>query len=133
MSALAAVENPLQLVSPPRVALRNVSGRIQETPAAFEDMHAWELNSELVLVCPELRRRSLELLAERDADLSQDRLPRPILLPSAAADDDGQVTGRVAEGVLGYALQRVWDSTRLAFTIVGVLFTIAMLAELLAR
>jgi hypothetical protein len=132
MSALAAVENPLQLVSPPRVALRNVSGRIQETPAAFEDMHAWELNSELVLVCPELRRRSLELLAERDADLSQDRLPRPILLPSAAADDD-QVTGGGADAVLGYTLQRVWDSMRLGFTIVGVLFTLAMLAELLSR
>jgi hypothetical protein len=132
MSALAAVENRLQRVSPPRVPLRNVSGRIEETPAAFEDMHAWELNSELVLVCPELRRRSLELLAERDADLLRDRLPRPILLPAAAADDD-QVTGGGADAVLGYTLQRVWDSMRLGFTIVGVLFTLAMLAELLSR
>jgi hypothetical protein len=130
MSALAAVENPLQ-TSPGRVALRNVSGRIAETPA--EDMHAWELNSELVLVCPELRRRSLELLSERDANLVRDRLPRPVLLPSAAADDDHVTTRRVAEAVLGYTLQRVWDTTRLGFTIVGVLFIIAILAELIAR
>jgi hypothetical protein len=132
MSALAAAENPLQLVRTPRVALRYVSGRIEETPTAFEEMHAWELNSELVLVCPELRLRSLELLPECDPELSHDRFPRPILLPSAAAEHD-QVTGRVVVAVLGYTLQRVWDITRLGFTIVGVLFTIAVLAELLAR
>src|SRR5215211_790098 len=41
-----------------------------------EEIELWELHSELVLVCPEVCRRALELLPERDPDAFLTQTPR---------------------------------------------------------
>jgi hypothetical protein len=135
------VEKHLQLDAPPRPALRPVAH-----PRAHEDVQPWEIHSELVLVDPELRRRSLELLPEIDLDARLARPPEPIVLaplapPAPAAAPAPPATPASVEtepavesiGFLRYMVHRVIDITRFGLAVIGAIFVLAMLSELLAR
>jgi hypothetical protein len=133
MSAVA-LESPLQFVDRPRRDLRpfdDPAASSAETPAASADMQPWELHSELVLVCPELRRRSLELLPERDPDAFATRPQRPVPLPPPVLVEDELAPEPVGLG--RHTLRRIGEVGRYGLTIVGAVFTLAMLAEFLAR
>jgi hypothetical protein len=128
---VSVLEKPLQLDAPPRPALRPVVDPPRSPPAAAAaqaDFEPWELHSELVLVCPELRQRSLELLPEPASDALAKR-PRQVILVPPPADE----SALPHEGILRYAVRRVGEMTRLGLAIVGTVFTLAMLAEVLAR
>jgi hypothetical protein len=104
---------------------------LEETAAANADIQPWELHSELVLVSPELRRRSLELLPERDPDAFPARPRQPPMVPAPAPADDEPALRPI--DVLRYALHRVAQSARLGLIIVATIVVLAMLAELIAR
>jgi hypothetical protein len=128
--SVSVLEKPRQLDAPPRRALRPVGDDPPRSPAApptQSDFEPWELHSELVLVCPELRRRSLELLPEA-ADVLVKR-PRPVVVVSAPAEEPALPDS----SILRYAVRRVGEMVRLGLTIVGAIFVLALLAEVLAR
>jgi hypothetical protein len=131
MSA-ATLDSPLQFAGQPRRALRSVADpatSYEEAAAANADIQL--VHSELVLVCPELRRRLLELLPERDPDAFPARPQRPILLaaPDAAADE---LAARPVDLLL-YTLLRLGQLAKSGLTIVAAVFTLAIVAEILAR
>ena|ERR1051326_2587466 len=85
---------------------------------------SWEVHSELVLVDPDLRRRSLELCPE-PADVIANagvRAPTPKL---------GVESARGAIALVRVVLHDVGRMTRFGLMVVGLLFSLAMLAELL--
>ena len=95
------------------------------------DIQPWELHSELVLVCPELRGRSLELLPQRPPESSPTPPLTPtVLRPLAAAEDELPLR---PEKLRSFTLRRFGESLRTGLTIIGAFFTLAMIAELLAR
>jgi hypothetical protein len=129
MSAVV-LEKPLELDKAPWPALRTV-----DSPSSFAaaapvqaDFQIWELHSELVFVDSELRRRSLELLPEPASDVLAKR-PRPVIVVPALADEPALPH----YGILRYAVRRVGEMTRFGLAIVGTIFTLAMLAEVLSR
>ena len=128
MSVLA-LETPLQLADRPPRALRLAGVSAAETAAANADIQPWELNSELVLVCPELRRLSLASLSEPDSGAVHAELQLPVTLPSPAQAQ----LGVEPLGIVGYAGQRMGDTVRNGLSIIGALFTLAMLAQIFAR
>ena len=83
-----------------------------------EEIEPWELHSELVLVSPEVCRRALQLLPERDPDGFLDR-PR-----DEASDAPGQATA-----ALQYALWRLGQSARFAVALTVGSVGLALLAE----
>lgn len=98
----------------------------EDEPTRLDDFQSWEFHSELVLVDPELRRRSLEFRPElggvhRRTGVSRSPGPEP------------KVGSTPARAALRFGLHRVGKMTRLGLTVVGSLFTLAMLAELLPR
>jgi hypothetical protein len=104
-----------------------------EPPVELESglrVEPWELHSELVLVCPEVCRRALELLPERDPDAYLARPRDPVLLPPGTADD-GQVDTGLPAAVFRYTLWRLVETARSALVSVGALVTLASLAEVL--
>jgi hypothetical protein len=125
----AVLEKPLELDKAPWPALRTV-----DSPSTFAaaapvqaDFQIWELHSELVFVDSELRRRSLELLPEPASDVLAKR-PRPLVVVPAADEPAVQ-----SLSILRYAVRRVGEMTRFGLAIVGTIFTLAMLAEVLSR
>ena len=61
-------------------------------PAANDEFEPWELHSELVLVCPEVKKRALELLPERDPDAFLARARDPVFAVAACnAVPDGRL------------------------------------------
>lgn len=132
MSAVA-LESSLHRTDVPRRALQAValSPTSVEAIAASANIQPWELHSELVLVCPELRGRSLELLPERRPESLPSRSLAPIVLrPLAPAEDELPLR---PENLRSFTLRRCGESLRNGLTIVGAFFTLAMVAELLAR
>jgi hypothetical protein len=130
--SVATLDSPLQFADRRTRALRPVpdpASSFEQTADA--DFQPWELHSELVLVCPELRRRSLELLPEHDPDASPVGLPEPLILPAAAAPPE-ELAPRAID-LLRYTLQRLGALARSGFTIIGAVFVLAMLAEILTR
>jgi hypothetical protein len=109
MSAVA-VRPPLELEDGPRI-------------------EPWELHSELVLVCPEVCRRALELLPERDPDAFLASLRGPSFLVSGTADQ-AQVAAGLPATVSKYAFWRLVETARSALFAVGGLVALASLAEL---
>jgi hypothetical protein len=82
----AAVETPLELPQP-RLSLLDPAEAGGRRPASERrasprgaDTEPWELHSELALVCPEVRRRALELMCKRDP---YDFLPKVTVQPSS--------------------------------------------------
>src|SRR6478672_10572883 len=74
----------------------------------------WELHSELVLVCPEVRKRALELLLEPDTDAFLAR-PRETPLLLASMLDDGQCPKTLRAAVVAYTVWRLLETARIAF------------------
>jgi hypothetical protein len=97
---------------------------------AAADIQPWEAHSELSLVSPEVRQRLLELLPEREA-YRVPPLPRPsVPLPVAPQKEKPGVRAR---DLIRYTVRRVGEMVRLGLTIVGAIFVLALLAEVLSR
>jgi hypothetical protein len=129
MSAFALESQP-QLVDRPRRAPRPVADPVtslEQTAGAPANLQSWELRSGLVFVCPELRKRSLELLPEPASDVLATRPRTPVFAAPAPSDEP---TLRSA-GLLRYAAQRAGEMTRMGLAIIGGIFAIAMIAEIL--
>src|SRR6266516_6850678 len=94
------------------------------------EIEPWELHSELVLVSPEVCRRALELLPERDPDAFMAELRQPSPLPSTATDERELSLGLPA-AIFQYALRRVGQTARVGLLTVGAVVALASLAELL--
>ena len=110
MSALAA-KNPSDFRTPPR----------------GDDVEPWEIHSELVLVSPEVCKRALEELPERDPDAFLTRSPS---FPEELANGRRAAPPFIV-AVLGYALWQLGQRARFGLLIVGGLIVLATLAELL--
>jgi hypothetical protein len=91
-----------------------------ELPAEIEP---WELHSELVLVSPEVWRRALELLPERDPDAFLVGPRRPPAEP--------RLPHGLPAAVFGHALRRAVETARIALVTIGGLAALASLAEAL--
>jgi hypothetical protein len=121
MSA-SALETPPELDVPIRPDLLPVA-------EAEADFQQWELHSELVLVDPELRRRSLELLPE----LTLDAPVRPLRAGPPVPPEPVPEPEPASASLLRYTLRRVGDTIRMGLMIVGAIFLLALLAEVLAH
>jgi hypothetical protein len=128
-----AVESPTQVTRPSRNG-RRPEPDFAELHEGIENFQLWELHSELVLVDPELRRRSLQMLREREQELSAAPPPRPVLVPppveAPVPTDDVQVE---RTSVVRYAARRVGEAVRLGLTIIGALVLLALLAQAIAH
>jgi len=125
-------QHRLRIVSNPRTALEAEESRLAEgEPGANEDIKPWELHSELVLVCPEVKRRALELLPERDPDAFLPRARGPVSHRAGTFDDAQPAATRLLVAVFGYALWRLADTARTALFVVGGVVALALLAEVL--
>ncbi len=126
MSAVA-LDTPARSAAGPRGVLRPVVDLAMDDAA---DVEPWEAHSELSLVSPEVRQRLLELLPERDA-YSTPPLPRPsVPRPVAPQKEEPGVRAR---DLLRYTVRRVGETVRLGLTIVGAIFVLALLAEVLSH
>ena len=99
-------------------------------PGTSVDVEPWELHSELVLVSPEVCRRALELLPERDPDAFLARPRQPVSVPSAPSDDRELPPG-LAVAVARYGLWRIGQTARSGLLAVGVVVALACLIEFL--
>jgi hypothetical protein len=99
-------------------------------PSTNGDSEPWELHSELVLVCPEVRARALELLPERDPDAFLARPREPVLLPATTVDEARDTTS-LTLAVVGYALWRLIETARTGLAAVAVVVALALLAQAL--
>jgi hypothetical protein len=102
----------------------------EDLPVPSDGVEDWELHSELVLVCPEVCKRALELLPERDPDAFLAALRQPSFLPSTAHDERELSLG-LPTAVLQYALWRLAQTARVGLLTVGAVIALASLAELL--
>ena len=92
-----------------------------------EEIELWELHSELVLVSPEVCRRALELLPERDPDAFLSRPREQIVLATVAAEKGG-APARAAVA-LRYTLWRIGQSARFALAVTVGSVGLALIAE----
>jgi hypothetical protein len=125
MSAVA-LDTPVRPAAGPRGALRAVTDLATADAA---DVQPWEAHSELSLVSPEVRQRLIELLPERDAYGAPPPRP-PVALPVAPEKEKPGVRAR---DLLRYTVRRVGETVRLGLTIVGAIFVLALLAEVLSH
>ena len=122
-----ALDTPVRPAAELRGILRAVGDLTAEYASAVQP---WEAHSELSLVSPEVRQRLLELLPERDA-YGVPPLPRPsVPLPVAPQTEQPGVRAR---DLLRYTVRRFGETVRLGFTIVGAIFALALLAEVLSH
>jgi hypothetical protein len=96
-----------------------------ETP-----VQPWELHSELVLVCPEVFKRALELLPDRDPDAFL-RGPRPSGVVRPRTAEPTEVPPALAGVAFRYAVWRLGQTARSALLPLGTLVALASLAEVL--
>ena len=121
MSALVPVENQRPPVSP-RASLYEMTTN--------GNVPTWELHSELVLVCPELRRQSLTLLPD----------PELVARPAATAEPPlslrqvgpAEEPSNEPDSLLGFAVRQVAAMTRLGLQIIGAVVLLLMFAEAFA-
>jgi hypothetical protein len=118
-------EHRLRVVPGPAAVLAYEVGPVRD---ANTDIAPWDVHSELVLVCPEVRKRALELLRERDPDAVLNRPRGPNVLAASTAAQ-AQNAGTVPVVVLGYALWRLGETARTALWAVGAVVALALLAE----
>ena len=94
------------------------------------DVEPWELHSELVLVSPEVCRRALELLPERDPDAFLAG-PRKAVTAPSVCNDEGETTRGLPSVVALYGLWRIRQTARAGLLAAGVVVGLAGLIELL--
>lgn len=99
-------------------------------PTQNGGLEPWELHSELVLVCPEVRERARELLPERNPDAFLARSREPILR-LAGTIDEVQHTTSLPVAVIGYAFWRLAETARSALIAVVAVVALALLAQVL--
>jgi len=135
--ATVAVEATHEFKAPHRAIRRELEASSREAIYLSEVVSAtnrgcepWELHSELVLVCPEVRKLALELLPKSDTAPFVARPREPVLLPMGPVDNT-QRTTNVPAAVVGYTLWRLLETARIAFFTAGVVVALALLAELL--
>jgi hypothetical protein len=97
--------------------------------AANGEVHAWELHSELVLVCPEVCERARDLLPERDPYAFLARTREPVLLPAGTIDEARGTSLPIA--VVGYTLWRLAETARSGLFAVAAVVALALLAQVL--
>jgi hypothetical protein len=90
----------------------------------------WELHSELVLVCPDVRKYALELLRERDPDAFLVRAREPATTLVATTEAAARAP-KLAVAVVGYMLWRLAQTAHSAFFAVVAVVALALLGELL--
>jgi|SRR6266498_4317123 hypothetical protein len=135
MSAVAVetaveLQNELRAVlKEPAVSRSEARSVDEDVPATNGDIQPWELHSELVLVCPEVCKRALELLPERDPDAFLARPREPIVL-ALGTPDEGQFAHGLPASVFGYVVWRLVETARSALFAVGGLVALASLVEL---
>jgi hypothetical protein len=108
-------------------ALAAQSPRDFRTPPRGDDVAPWEIHSELVLVSPEVCKRALEELPERDPDAFLTRSPSF----SEASAHGRRAAPPFLVAVFAYALWQLGARARFGLLIVGGLIALASLAELL--
>jgi hypothetical protein len=91
-----------------------------ELPA---EIAPWELHSELVLVCPEVWKRALELLPERD--------PYAFLVRPRRTAGEPKLPHGLPAAVFGHAVRRLVETARIALVTIGGLAALASLLEAL--
>jgi hypothetical protein len=129
-----AGESPLEVEARlrafPRQAAAWADARLvdERKPAANGDVEPWELHSELVLVCPEVRERARELLPGRDPETSRSRLRA---LASSSSGTDVANAPKLPVAVVGYALWRLAETARSALVVIAAVVALAVLAEIL--
>jgi hypothetical protein len=129
-----AGESPLEVEARlrafPRQAAAWADARLVDElkPAANGDVAPWELHSELVLVCPEVRERARELLPGRDPETSRSRLRA---LASSSSGTDVANAPKLPVAVVGYALWRLAETARSALVVIAAVVALAVLAEIL--
>jgi hypothetical protein len=130
-----AGESPLEVEARlrafPRQAAAWADARLVDElkPAANGDVEPWELHSELVLVCPEVRERARELLPGRDPETSRSRLRA--LASSSSGTDPFANAPKLPVAVVGYALWRLAETARSALVVIAAVVALAVLAEIL--
>lgn len=92
-----------------------------------EEIELWELHSELVLVSPEVCRRALELLPERDPDAFLARRREPIVLATVASWESNAPTRAAVAS--RYTLWRIGQSARFALAVTVGSVGLALIAE----
>jgi hypothetical protein len=128
-----AGESPLEVEARlrafPRQAAAWADARlVDELKPANGDVEPWELHSELVLVCPEVRERARELLPGRDPETSRSRLRA---LASSSSGTDVANAPKLPVAVVGYALWRLAETARSALVVIAAVVALAVLAEIL--
>jgi hypothetical protein len=118
-----AVEVPFELPRGLDSALR------RPEPAREGAIEPWELHSELVLVCPEVRR-ALELLPDRDPVAAVARPRPPRIIPAGSAEEVVPRAGLPATA-LEYALWRLVATARSGLLAASIPVAVALLAEAL--
>jgi hypothetical protein len=131
MSAIA-VAKPIEL-DPPDEALRPLAHvvALDDEQAAHDGFQPWELHSELTLVDAELRRRLLELLPP-PTDVLAPRPRQPVAAAPAPAETAEPGADRANPlAILRYFAFRVGDMLQIALMVIGAVFLLALLAEVI--
>jgi len=127
--AAVAFETPLRFEHRLRAEPSTPVVAEPESPPTNVDIQPWEAHSELVLVCPAVRKRALELLSERDPDAFLARSRESISLATGAIGE-ARSDANLAAAVFGYALWRLADTTRTALIVFGAVFALALAAQI---
>jgi hypothetical protein len=116
-----AVEIPFELPRGLDTVLR------RPEPATEGAVEPWELHSELVLVCPEVRR-ALELLPDPDAAVVRPQPPRVVYASSVG---EAPPRAGLPATALEYALWRLVATVRSGLVAASMPVAVALLAEAL--
>jgi hypothetical protein len=92
--------------------------------ATKTDIELWEVHSELILVCPEVWKRALELLPERDPDAFLAGHSATVF-----AAEEAHSGASLPVAVVGYTLWRLAETGRSALWMVGAVIALALLAQ----
>jgi hypothetical protein len=98
--------------------------------ATNADIELWEVHSELVLVCPKVRKRAIERLPERDPEAFFARAREPVFFSGGATDEAG-VDASLPAAVVGYTLWRLLGAAWSGLIAVGAVVGLALLADAL--
>jgi hypothetical protein len=118
----------------PRAAPQQLAASVEASieghkPPTNGPIEPWELHSELALVCPEVRKRALALLAERNPEAFLTRTAEPISRVATTIYEAQQATS-LPLAVVGYALWRLIETTRSAAIAMGAAVALALIAEI---